>query len=116
MRDITPDPDKAKALKKMSERVLERVKETDAERFPSQILRDYYDAIRQLMEAVASLNGVKSDGIGAHQQLIDWFVDRYQLSEAKREFLHQVRKRRNIVEAVTSTGIYLKFHRVSEFP
>lgn len=43
MRDISPDPNKAKALKKMSERVLERVKETDTRRFPSQILRGYYD-------------------------------------------------------------------------
>ncbi|MFO7792747.1 MAG: hypothetical protein ACQEQM_08570 [Thermoplasmatota archaeon] len=58
MREVKPDPDKAKALVKMSDKILERVKETDEERFPSQVLRDYYDAIRQLMEAIACLHGV----------------------------------------------------------
>ena len=82
----------------MSEKILNRVKETDVEKFPSQVLRDYYDAIRQLMEAIASLNGVKSEGVGAHQQLIDWIVDEYEFSEKKRRFLHQVRKHRNRFE------------------
>lgn len=64
MRDVSPDPEKARALCKMSESILERVKETDEDRFPSQVLRDYYEAIRQLMEALASLKGVKSEGMG----------------------------------------------------
>jgi len=98
MRKISPDTEKAKALRKMSEKILNRVKETDEEKFPSQVLRDYYDAIRQLMEAVASLNGVKSEGVGAHQKLIDWIVDEYDFSEKKRQFLHQVRKHRNRFE------------------
>jgi len=98
MREISPDLEKARALKKMSENILERIEETDEEKFPSQILRDYYDAIRQLMEAIASLNGVKSEGISAHQQLIDWIVDEYEFSEKKRQFLHQVRKHRNRFE------------------
>lgn len=105
MRDVSPDPEKARSLKKMSEKILERVKETDKERFPSQVLRDYYDAIRQLMEAVASLHGVKSEGLGAHQQLIDWFVDEYNLSENKRQFLHQIRKHRNRFEY---EGLFVK--------
>jgi len=98
MRKVSPDPEKAKALRKMSEKILERVKETDEEKFPSQILRDYYDTIRQLMEAVASKNGMKSEGLGAHQQLIDWVIDEYGFSEKKRNFLHQVRKHRNRFE------------------
>ena len=81
-----------------SENILDRVEETDEEKFPSQVLRDYYDAIRQLMEAIASLNGVKSEGIDAHQQLIDWIVDECEFSEKKRQFLHQVRKHRNRFE------------------
>lgn len=94
MREVRPDPDKASALVKMSDKILERVRETDEDRFP----RDYYDALRQLMEAIACLNGVKSQGLGAHQQLIDWLVDEYNLSEGKRQFLHQIRRHRNRFE------------------
>ncbi|MFW6142340.1 MAG: hypothetical protein ACOC53_07260 [Candidatus Saliniplasma sp.] len=98
MREVRPDPDKASALVKMSDKILERVRETDEDRFPSQVLRDYYDVLRQLMEAIACLNGVKSQGLGAHQQLIDWLVDEYNLSEGKRQFLHQIRRHRNRFE------------------
>ncbi len=98
MREVRPDPDKASVLVKMSDKILERVRETDEDRFPSQVLRDYYDALRQLMEAVACLNGVKSEGLGAHQQLIDWLIDEYNLSEGKRQFLHQIRRHRNRFE------------------
>jgi len=36
--------------------------------------------------------------LGAHQQLIDWLIDEYNLSEGKRQFLHQIRRHRNRFE------------------
>ncbi len=48
MREISLDPEKARALKKMSENILERVEETDEEKFPSQIVFDIWMMDRQL--------------------------------------------------------------------
>jgi len=41
MRKITPDKSKAKSLIKMSEKVIERIKSTGPEKFPTQSLKDY---------------------------------------------------------------------------
>ena len=98
MRKITPDKEKSKSLLKMAEKSLERLKETDKKKYPSQTLRDYYDILRQLMEGLASLEGVKSQGKGAHKKLIDWVCEEYNLKESERHFLQKIRKYRNRIE------------------
>lgn len=47
------------------------------------------------MEALSSLDGVKSEGRGAHKKLIDWVADKYNFWEKERIFLHQMRLYRN---------------------
>lgn len=98
MRKITPDKEKSKSLLKMAEKSLKRLKETDTKKYPSQTLRDYYDILRQLMEGLASLEGVKSQGKGAHKKLIDWISNEYNLKENDRHFLQKMRKYRNRIE------------------
>lgn len=95
MRDATPDPEKARSLLKMANMTLDRVGETDTDRYASLALRDYYDVARQLMEAIAAVEGRKSGGKGAHAKLIDWTASTHDLSEGERRQLHQMRKYRN---------------------
>lgn len=62
---VTPDREKAKSMTKMVEITLEMIKTIDAERFSSNIVKEYYDVIRELMTAILLLDGYKTQGEGA---------------------------------------------------
>jgi len=92
---ISPDKSKSHALKIMAEITLERLESTDIEKYPTNTLNDYYDAIHKLMEALSMLNGIKTKGEGAHQELIDYIAKQYNFDEQTRQFLQQMRDYRN---------------------
>jgi len=89
------DRQKANALAKMAEITLERLRTTDKEKYPSNTLTDYYDAIHKLMEAIALLDGIKTKGEGAHQELIDYVAKKEKLDEQSRQLAQQMREYRN---------------------
>ncbi|MEK6876425.1 MAG: hypothetical protein AABX63_03370 [Nanoarchaeota archaeon] len=93
--EVKPDKQKSNALKKMAEITLERLQETDAEKYPSNTLIDYYDTIHKLMEALTLKEGIKIKGEGAHQELIDYTAKNYGFDEQTRQFLQQMRDYRN---------------------
>jgi hypothetical protein len=90
---ITADHQKAAALRKMAELQLLRISQTSPQ-FSSIIVKDYYDMIHQLCEAISLEQGFKCKGEGAHAELID-FVSRQYLTEGERIFLQQLRDYRN---------------------
>ncbi|MBI2208078.1 hypothetical protein HYU50_01130 [Candidatus Woesearchaeota archaeon] len=92
---VTADKEKAESLMKMADITLERLRETDIMKYPSNTLIDYYDAIHKLMEALAVKEGVKIKGEGAHQELIDYIAKKHGLAEQARQFLQQMRDYRN---------------------
>ena len=94
MESVTPNKEKAKALLKMAEITLERLETTDTEKYPSNTLLDYYDAIHKLLEAIAASKGLKFRGEGAHAELID-FISKTELDEHSRALLQQMRDYRN---------------------
>lgn len=110
MRKVNPDPEKAKSLVKMSKKIKNRIDETNLEKYPSQVMKDYYEILKQLMEAIASLDGVKTKGKGAHKRLIDWIAKKYNLPERDRQFLQQIRVYRNRIsyEGLSIDVWYLK--------
>ncbi|MFH0869516.1 MAG: hypothetical protein V1866_00485 [archaeon] len=89
------DEQKARSLAKMAGITLERLKTTDQEKYPANTLTDYYDAIHKLMEALALLNGIKTKGEGAHQELIDYTAKKEKLDEQNRQLMQQMREYRN---------------------
>ena len=93
--NIKPDSMKAQALKKMAEVTLERLKDTNMEKYPTNTLTDYYDVIHKLMEALTLSNGIKIKGDGAHQELIDYVFKRFDLDELDRQFVQKMRDYRN---------------------
>src|SRR3989338_9045329 len=92
---INPDNQKSEALKKMAGITLERLGETDREKYPSNTLLDYYDAIHKLMEALTIKKGIKVKGEGAHQELIEYIAKQGNVDEQTRQFLQQMREYRN---------------------
>ena len=92
---ISPDKSKSKALRIMAEITLERLENTDIEKYPTNTLNDYYDVIHKLMEALSLLNGIKVKGEGAHQELIDYISEQYGFDEQTRQFLQKMRDYRN---------------------
>lgn len=92
---IDPDRQKSNALKKMAGITLERLRETDTQKYPTNTLTDYYDVIHKLMEALGLLGGIKTKGEGAHQELIDSIAKQYNFDEQTRQFLQQMRDYRN---------------------
>lgn len=92
---ITRDKQKAISLKETAKITLKRLKETDIEKYPANTLTDYYDIVRKLLEALTSIEGIKIKGEGAHQKLIDHVCEKYNLGEAARQFIQQLREHRN---------------------
>lgn len=82
----------------MAERIRARIQATDAGTFPSQVVRDHYTCLHNLMEALAALEGVKTEGRGAHAEMIDWTVEELDLPQAERDFLHRLRRHRNRIQ------------------
>ena len=93
--NVTPDIQKSESLRKMAEITLERLGKTDMEKYPSNTLVDYYDAIHKLLEAITIKRGIKIKGEGAHQELIDYAAKKQIIDEESRKFLQQMRDYRN---------------------
>jgi uncharacterized protein YutE (UPF0331/DUF86 family) len=94
-QQITPDKEKAVSLRKMAEVSLERLDSIDKTKYPSNTLKDYYDIIHMLMEAISIEQGVKLKGEGAHQQLIEYIAQEGIINEKERIFLQAMRDFRN---------------------
>lgn len=92
---VQSDKQKAKSLREMALITFARLKETDKEKYPSNTLTDYYDIIRKLMEAITSLDGVKTKGEGAHQDIIDYVCDKYKFNTVTKLFVQEMRDYRN---------------------
>lgn len=95
IKEVTPDPEKAKSLRKMAERTLDRIEETDVKKYPTQVLKDYYNVIHCYLEAISLKEGKKVSGRGAHAELISFICDEYGLDKPSEQFLQNLRKYRN---------------------
>ena len=74
---VTPDREKSNSILKMVETTLEMIETIDAAKFPSNIVKEYYDVIRELMTAILLLDGYKTHGEGAHKKLIEYIEQNY---------------------------------------
>jgi hypothetical protein len=92
---ISPDRNKAKSLTEMAKVTLERLRETDKLKYPSNTLNDYYDIIRELMEALNALDGIKIKGDSAHLKMIEGICENYDIGEGTKQFMQDLREYRN---------------------
>lgn len=76
---VTPDKERARSITKMVDTTLELVKTVDADRFSSNVVKDYYDVIREMLSIILLLDGLKTQGEGAHKKLIEYVGRAYTL-------------------------------------
>ena len=103
---ITPDKEKAKSIFKMVKKTIEMIDSLDKEKFPSHVMKQYYDVIRELSSIILLLDGYKTTGTGAHKQLIEYIDENYpQLTEHNIVFMNRLRKLRN---RISYDGFFVK--------
>jgi hypothetical protein len=74
---------------------LQRLKESNQNKYPSNTLIDYYDIIHKLMESLSLSIGLKATGLGAHKELIDLISEKYSFDNESKIFLQELRDYRN---------------------
>jgi hypothetical protein len=74
---LTPNKEKARSILRMVETTLEMIKQIDKRKFPSNIAKEYYEVIREMISILLLLDGFKAYGEGAHKKQIDYLELRY---------------------------------------
>lgn len=93
---ITPDKEKAKSILKMVDTTLSMISSISVEKFPSNVTKEYYEVMRELITIVLLLDGYKTYGEGAHKKLIDYLEKNYTtFTRADIHFLDDLRSVRN---------------------
>ena len=93
---ITPNKEKAKSILKMVETTIEMINNLSTDKFPSNITKEYYEVIRELLSIVLLLDGYKTYGEGAHKKLIEYVEKNYkELSKYEISLIDNLRNTRN---------------------
>jgi hypothetical protein len=93
---VTPNKEKARSILKMVEKTLEMIDNLDIDKFPSNITKEYYEVIRELLSIVLLLDGYKTYGEGAHKKLIDYLESNYKkFSTYEISLIENLRNTRN---------------------
>jgi hypothetical protein len=92
---IKPDKEKARSLQIMAKTSLSRLDKTNKLDYPSNTINDYYDIFHKLCESLSLLKGVKFKGNGAHKELINYIVRKYNFTYQNKLFLQGMRELRN---------------------
>ncbi|MBS3176881.1 hypothetical protein J4457_06625 [Candidatus Woesearchaeota archaeon] len=59
---VTPNKEKVQSILNMVETTLEMIKHIDKTQFPSHVIKEYYEVIRELISIVLLLDGYKTIG------------------------------------------------------
>ncbi|MEK6983934.1 MAG: hypothetical protein AABX33_05150 [Nanoarchaeota archaeon] len=93
---ITPNKEKAHSIFKMVEITLEMIKQIDKSKFPSNITKEYYEVVRELISIILLLDGYKTMGEGAHKRQIEYLEANYKdFSKHETAFIDDLRVTRN---------------------
>ena len=74
---VTPDKEKAQSILKMVETTLEMIWFIDKIKFPSNVAKEYYEIIRELISIILLLDGYKTIGEKAHKKQIEYLEANY---------------------------------------
>ena len=93
---ITPDKEKARSILKMADATIEMVKTVDIARFSSNVTKEYYDIIRELIGTILLLDGYRTYGEGAHKKLVEYLQANYkEFNEYEISLIDELRITRN---------------------
>ncbi len=103
---VTPDKEKARSILKMVETTLELVKSIDINKFPSNVTKEYYEIIRELLSVILLLDGYKTYGEGAHKKLIGYLKNNYAEFDGYETFL--IDDLRNVRNKIAYDGFFVE--------
>ena len=104
--NVTPNNEKAKSILKMVNTSLEMIREINLAKFPSNVAKEYYDVIRELISIVLLLDGLKAVGEGAHMQQIEYLAENYrEFGRVEIELFEDLRAIRN---KIAYDGFFVK--------
>ena len=93
---VTPNKEKAQSILNMVDTTIEMIKVIDAGKFSSNVTKEYYDVIRELLSVILLLDGYKTYGEGAHKKLIEYVQSNYkEFSEYSISLIDDLRITRN---------------------
>lgn len=93
---ITPNKEKAKSILKMVDTTIEMIKVIDVSKFSSNVTKEYYDVVRELISVVLLLDGYQTYGEGAHKKLIEYLQSNYkEFNEYEISLIDNLRITRN---------------------
>ncbi len=93
---ITPNKEKAKSILKMVDTTLNMVRDINVSKFSSNVTKEYYDIIRELITVVLLLDGYKTYGERAHKKLVDYLRINYkEFNEYEISLINDLRITRN---------------------
>jgi len=103
---ITPNKEKAKSILKMVDTTIDMIGVIDITKFSSNVTKEYYDVIRELISVVLLLDGYKTYGEGAHKKLIEYLQSNYkEFNEYELLLMDDLRITRN---KVTYDGFFVE--------
>ena len=92
--EITPNKEKAKSILTMCNVTLDMIKEINP-KYASNIIKEYYEVLRELSTIILLLDGYKSTGEGAHKNIIDYIEGKNILTEYEIILFNDLREKRN---------------------
>lgn len=93
---INPSKERAKSILSTVDSTLSMVGQIDLHQFPTNLTKEYYDVIRELIGAVLLLDGYKTVGGGSHRRLIKYLGDNYkQFDSDELILMNSLRRTRN---------------------
>ena len=93
---ITPNKEKAQSILKMVDTTIEMIKVIDVNKFSSNVTKEYYDIIRELISVILLLDGYKTYGEGAHKKLVEYLEANYkEFNEYEISLIDDLRITRN---------------------
>jgi len=107
---IIPDKEKAKSILKMVDTTLKMIKEIDIDKFSSNITKEYYEIIRELMTIILLLDGYKTYGEGSHKKLIEYLELNYR--EFDKSEIYFIDDLRNIRNKIAYDGFFVEINYI----
>lgn len=102
-----PDKEKAASILRMVDTTLQMVSTIDAEKFPSNVIKEYYEIIRELITVIVLLDGYKTQGEMAHKELLEYLFSHHKdFSEQEVRFMEELRITRN---KIAYDGFFVPF-------
>ncbi|MGM5483243.1 MAG: hypothetical protein ACQESF_07305 [Nanobdellota archaeon] len=92
---VTPDKEKARSILKMVDTTIEMIGTIDVSKYSSNITKEYYNVLRELIGIVLLLDGYKTYGEGAHKTMIEYIENYKEFARSEIILIDELRKTRN---------------------